>query len=309
MQIIVLGAAAGGGFPQWNCNCQGCRRARQNETAVRPRTQASVAVSADGHRWTLLNASPDLPYQLREHAMLHPSSTGGIRNSPVSAAVISGGDVDCLAGLLSLRESQPLAIYADDFVRDIIAANPIFRVLNPGLVSILPLPPGMPVELRDATGTPLGLTLKTFAVAGKIPLYQETSDDISQLTSDKAVIGLSISDAQGKRMVYIPGCAAVTEALRREIENADVLFFDGTLWDDDEMIRAGTGRKTGKRMGHMSISGEDGSIAGLAGVTLGRKIFIHINNTNPILCDDSPQAASVRQAGWQIAYDGMELRL
>jgi pyrroloquinoline quinone biosynthesis protein B len=309
MKIVVLGAAAGGGFPQWNCNCQGCQRSRQNDAAVRPRTQASVAVSADGRRWALLNASPDLPFQLRQNAMLHPAGYGPIRNSPLSTVIISSGDVDCIAGLLSLRESQPLTVYAGDLVRQVIEDNQIFRVLNHNLVKLLPLPPGPPVDLLDAAGAPLGLSVEVFAVAGKIPLYQETSDDIKQLTSGSAVIGLSIRGPQNKRMVYIPGCAAVTNDLLSHIQNTDALFFDGTLWEDDEMIRAGTGRKTGRRMGHMSISGEDGSMAALAGARVGRKFFIHINNTNPILCDDSPQAAAVREAGWGIAHDGMELSL
>jgi pyrroloquinoline quinone biosynthesis protein B len=309
MRVIVLGAAAGGGFPQWNCNCQGCRRARQNEDAVRPRTQASIAVSADGRKWVLLNASPDLPYQLRVHAMLHPSNEGSIRHSPLSAVVISSGDVDCIAGLLSLRESQPLAIYADDFVRDVIEGNQIFQVLNRDLVKRLPLPAGPEVELLDVQGEALGLSVQAFPVAGKIPLYQETSDDIRQLSSGKAVIGLSIRGPHNKRIVYIPGCAAVTTDLLHHIEGADLLFFDGTLWDDDEMIRAGTGRKTGKRMGHMSISGADGSMAALAGISVGKKLFIHINNTNPILCADSPQAAAVQSAGWGITHDGMEFHL
>ncbi|WP_298264076.1 pyrroloquinoline quinone biosynthesis protein PqqB [Acidocella sp.] len=308
MQIKVLGAAAGGGFPQWNCNCQGCRRARLNEPHVRPRTQASIAISADGACWTLLNASPDLPCQLRETTILHPRPAGGMRHSPLAAVVLSSGDVDCIAGLLSLRESQPLALYADTLVRGIIEDNQIFRVLNRELVPLRALPAGAATALHDAGGTPLGLTVAAFPVAGKIPLYQETSDDIRQLTSDKAVIGLSLQ-AGSRKMVFIPGCAAVDDELLHHIEHADVLFFDGTLWDDDEMIRAGTGRKTGARMGHMCISGAGGSMAALARVNVGRKIFIHINNTNPVLCDDSPEAAAVRAAGWEIAHDGMELKL
>jgi pyrroloquinoline quinone biosynthesis protein B len=308
MRIIVLGAAAGGGFPQWNCNCAGCRRARQNEAAVRPRTQASVAVSADGVRWVLLNASPDLPYQLRQSPMLHPEGAA-IRHSPLSAVIISSGDVDCLAGLLSLRESQAFSLYAGAAVHDILESNQIFRVLNRELVKFLPLATGGAAELRDASGAALGLEATMFAVPGKIPLYQETSDDIRQLSSPDAVIGLTIRDAAGKKMVYIPGCAAVDDELRHRIQGADVLFFDGTLWEDDEMIRAGTGRKTGTRMGHMSISGPAGSMAALEGVAAGRKIFIHINNTNPVLCEDSAQAAAVRAAGWEIAHDGMELNL
>jgi len=241
--------------------------------------------------------------------MLHPADDGSARHSPVSAVVLSGGDVDCIAGLLSLRESQPLSIYAGDHVRAILGGNQIFRVLDHKIVNFWSLPMTQETKLRDAEGTELGLSVQAFAVPGKIPLYQETSDDLRDLASTSAVIGLSITGPQSKRLVYIPGCAEVTDAVLRQIDRADLLFFDGTLWQDDEMIRAGTGRKTGRRMGHMSISGEDGSMAALAGATVGKKIFIHINNTNPILCEDSPQAAAVRAAGWDIAFDGMEFRL
>jgi pyrroloquinoline quinone biosynthesis protein B len=308
MHVLVLGAAAGGGFPQWNCNCPVCRRSRRNDEAAPPRTQASLAVSADGRRWVLLNASPDLPYQLRVHAILHPVGDAP-RHSPVSAVVLSGGDVDCIAGLLSLRESQPLSLYAGDPVRAILDANQIFRVLNREIVNFCPLPMAQETQLYDAQGAELGLSVHAFAVPGKIPLYQETSDDPRDLASTSAVIGLAITGPHGKRLVYIPGCAEVTDEILRQIAHADLLFFDGTLWQDDEMIRAGTGRKTGRRMGHMSISGADGSIAALAGAAVGKKIFIHINNTNPILCEDSPEAAAVRAAGWEIGFDGMEFHL
>ena len=208
-----------------------------------------------------------------------------------------------------MRESQKFSVYAGDYVRGVIAENPIFRVLNREFVRFLALEPQQRVEICDAEGAKLGLEIEVFAVAGKIPLYHETSDDISQLASNNAVIGLAVSDARGRKIIYIPGCAAVTDSLRARIENADLLFFDGTLWEDDEMIRAGTGRKTGKRMGHMSITGADGSIAAFAAVSGPKKIFIHINNTNPILCGDSPEAKAVREAGWVIAQDGMAFTL
>ncbi len=274
-----------------------------------PRTQVSVAVSADGESWVLLNASPDLPYQLRANKMLHPAAGGQTRHSPLRAVVLSGGDVDCIAGLLSLRESQPLTVYAGAHVLDVIESNQIFRVLNREVVGFLPLPPGVEVPLRDADGVALGLAVRAFSVPGKIPLYQETPGDPRQFGSATAVIGLSITGPGGRRLVYMPGCADVTDEVRHEIEGAALLFFDGTLWEDDEMIRAGAGTKTGRRMGHISISGPGGSMAALAGVPAARRVFIHINNTNPVLCADSPQAAQVRAAGWDIAYDGMEFTL
>jgi pyrroloquinoline quinone biosynthesis protein B len=261
-------------------------------------------MSADGERWVLLNASPDLPYQIFSTPCLWPRS-GGRRNSPIEAVVISGGDVDCIAGLLSLREGQKLAVYADAFVRKILDENGIFRVLDRRVVRFGDVPAG---QITGADGTSLGLTVEAFAVAGKVPLYQETSDNIAELRAADAVIGLCVSDGVS-RIFYVPGCAAVGENLLGRLRAGDVLFFDGTLWRDDEMILAGTGTKTGARMGHVSISGPGGSIAAFEGVEGVRKIFIHINNTNPILCDDSEEAAFVRDAGWEIAYDGMELRL
>ncbi len=255
----------------------------------------------------LLNASPDLPHQIFSTPCLWPRGDAA-RHSSIEAVVISGGDVDCIAGLLSLREGQRLAVYADAFVRKILDENAIFRVLDRRLVSFNALPAGQTTVLTGAAEAKLGLSVEAFAVAGKVPLYQETSDDIAKLSAADAVIGLCVSDGAG-RVFYVPGCAAVGKNLRGRLRAGDVLFFDGTLWRDDEMILAGTGTKTGARMGHISISGPDGSIAAFEGVEGVRKIFIHINNTNPILCDDSAEAAFVRRAGWEIAFDGMELRL
>jgi pyrroloquinoline quinone biosynthesis protein B len=308
MLVKVLGAAAGGGFPQWNCNCEGCRRARAGDPAVKPRTQASLAVSADGVKWVLLNASPDLPSQINFNPCLQPAQDAAPRHSPISAVVISSGDIDCIAGLLSLREGQKLALYADGIVQRILFENRVFRVLDKRVVVFSALMAGRVTPLLDADNAPLGLSVEAFYVAGKVPLYHETSDDIAKLRADDAVLGLCISDGQ-RRAFYVPGCGAVTEALRARLAPEDVLFFDGTLWRDDEMITAGTGVKTGARMGHMSIAGPNGSIAAFAGVALARKIFVHINNTNPILRDDSAEAAELRAAGWEVGFDGMEVAL
>lgn len=308
MRVRVLGAAAGGGFPQWNCNCTGCSRARSGDPMVKPRTQASLAVSADGARWVLLNASPDLTAQIAASPRLQPAGDGPARNSPIKAVVISGGDVDCIAGLLSLREAQAFSLYADGFVRRILDENRIFGVLNRDIVRFRALPVDTEMELAEAGGTDMGLRIKTFYVPGKVPLYEETSDEIAKLRSQEAVVGLCISDGR-KRVFYVPGCGAVTDSLRARLDGADALFFDGTLWRDDEMILAGTGEKTGTRMGHISVSSPHGSLAAFAGTALAKKVFIHINNTNPILRDDSFEASQVRAAGWEIAYDGMELDL
>ncbi|MGE4480396.1 pyrroloquinoline quinone biosynthesis protein PqqB [Acidocella sp.] len=309
MRVRVLGSAAGGGFPQWNCHCNGCRRARAGDPAVKPRTQASLAVSADGKNWVLLNASPDLPFQLREHEILHPCHEGGARNNPIAAVVISGADIDCIAGLLTLREGHEFRLYAQEFVGSVLDENQVFGVMNPALVKRELLPEGGAVKLRDAAGNGLGLTVEAFSVPGKLPLYQENGRDLVALVSGESVIGLSIKDQEGHGILFIPGCADVTADILSRAGSSDVMFFDGTLWHDREMIEAGLSQKTGARMGHLSVSGEEGTMAAFSSLTKTRKIFIHINNTNPILCDDSPEAAKVRESGWEVAYDGMEVTL
>jgi pyrroloquinoline quinone biosynthesis protein B len=175
-------------------------------------------------------------------------------------------------------------------------------------VTFRALPAGQAVAMADGDGAELGLTVEAFHVPGKVPLYEERSDDIAALYKADAVVGLCVSDGD-QRVFYIPGCAAVDDALRARLRKRDVLFFDGTLWRDDEMVVTGTGTKTGARMGHISVFGPEGSIAAFARAEIARKIFIHINNTNPILCDDSEEAAFARRAGWEIAYDGMEFCL
>ena len=190
MHIKVLGAAAGGGFPQWNCRCDNCRRARAGDPAVRPRTQASLAVSADGKRWVLLNASPDLPEQLRATPVLHPGEATGARGSPVKAVILSGGDIDCIAGLLSLREGHKFIVYAPPFVDEILHANQVFSVLDKNLVRFQRFTETSVVELRDVAGEPLGLWLEVFPVPGKIPLYQEYGRDLAELVNAHAVVGL-----------------------------------------------------------------------------------------------------------------------
>jgi len=256
----------------------------------------------------LLNASPDLPYQIAAAPCLQPKPGDPSRHSPIAAVIISGGDVDCIAGLLSLREAQKFTLYADGFVQKIFYENRIFRVLDRRFVTFNALPAGQVVNVEGPDGAALGLTVEAFHVPGKVPLYEENSNDIAALRAADAVMGLCMSDGK-HRVFYIPGCAAITTELKARLRPEDVLFFDGTVWRDDEMIRAGTGVKTGARMGHISVFGPEGSIEAFAGADIARKIFIHINNTNPMLCDDSAEAAFVRASGWEIARDGMELHL
>jgi pyrroloquinoline quinone biosynthesis protein B len=308
MQVRVLGAAAGGGFPQWNANSAACRRARAGDPAARPATQASVALSADGERWVVLNASPDLRQQIEATPALQPKA--GLRSSPIAAVVLTNGDVDAIAGLLHLREGTPFALYAHARVLAVLDHNPIFEVVDRRIVPRRELAPGAAATLRAADGADLGLTLLPFLAPGKLPLYLEGEAagalDTEALEGD--TLGLEV-EAGGRRLVYLANCARLTAPLLQRIAGADVLFLDGTLWQDDEMIRQGVGPKTGRRMGHISMSGPEGAIARLAGVTVGRRIFLHINNTNPVLLADSPERALLTRAGWEVAHDGMELRL
>jgi pyrroloquinoline quinone biosynthesis protein B len=271
---------------------------------ARARSQASLAVSTNGADWFVLNASPDLRLQIEATPQLHPCE--GMRSSPISGVVLTGGDVDALAGLLHLRERHRFDVYAPPRVLAIIAANPIFDVLAPDCVRRVELPLDDRIELAGASG----LAVVAFAVPGKVPLYLETTGQDPGLSEEGEAVGLEIIEAAtGKSFFFIPGCAAMTEPLRHRLAGNALVFFDGTLWRDDEMIRLGVGSKTGRRMGHMSMDGGDGSIAAFRDLGIGRRIFIHINNSNPALLDDSPERRIANAAGWEIAYDGMEVRL
>jgi len=309
MYIRVLGSAAGGGYPQWNCNHPNSRRARRNDPAARPRTQSSIAVSADGEDWFLFNASPDLRQQINDNTILQPRR--GLRHSPIQGVVLTNADVDHVAGLLSLRESQPLRIYATPRVLDVLAANSIFNVLNPEFVKREAVHLEEPVELLKTDGGGSGIRITPFAVPGKVALWLEDAskgDNFGSVAED--TIALEAEDMHsGSRFFYIPGCAEITTELADRLRGAELILFDGTLWVDDEMIRDGVGVKTGRRMGHMSVSGNDGTMAALAPLDIKRKIFIHINTTNPILLEDSAERKQVKDAGWEVSYDGMAIEL
>ena len=307
VRAVVLGSAAGGGFPQWNSNAPACRRARRGDPEARVRSQASLAVSSNNKDWVLLNASPDLRLQIEAAPQLYPCK--GLRSSPITGVVLTGGDVDAIAGLLHLRERHRFNIYAPSRVLAIIAANPIFDVLAPDFVRRIELPLDERMELAGASGAS-GLAVIPFAVPGKLPLYLETAGQDPGLSEEGDAVGLEIIEtATGKSFFFVPGCAAITEQLRARLAGSALVFFDGTLWSDDEMIRLAVGSKTGKRMGHMSMSGEDGTIAAFHDLGVGRRIFIHINNSNPVLLDDSLERHIANAAGWEIAYDGMEVTL
>jgi len=298
LTAIVLGAAAGGGYPQWNCRCSVCRLAWEGDGRVKPCTQASMAVSADGAHWVLLNASPDLRAQLAATPALHPRD--GLRHSPIAAVVLTGAEIDQIAGLLNLRERQPFALYGTPECLTAVAANPMFDALAPDVVTRDVVEPGKPFQPAP------GLTAELFTVPGKVPLYLERGEPEVGGESGTTV-GIEIT-AGGARLAFVPGAATMTPALHARLKRADAVLFDGTLFTDDEMIRTGTGAKTGRRMGHMPIDGDSGSLAALAGFD-GRRIYIHINNTNPIHVAGSPERRKVEDAGWEVAADGMEIAL
>lgn len=304
MKILVLGAAAGGGFPQWNGNDDIARRARAGE--LPSRTQSSIAVSADGRRWVLFNASPDLRQQIHDNAQLHPAADAPLRASPIAAVVLTNADVDHVAGLLNLRERQPLALYGHERVLDVLARNSIFNVLDPDFVARRTLPASDDMPLHDQSGALLGLNVHAFTVPGKVALWLEDASQPGFGTADGDTLGLRISDDAGNSFFYIPACAAMTPELAARLTGAALVFFDGTLWRDDEMIVAGVGSKTGARMGHMSC---DATIAAFAPLNVKRRVFIHINNTNPLFVTGSAARAEAKAAGWDIAEDGQEITL
>ena len=292
MILTVLGAAAGGGVPQWNCACRNCSLARAGDL---PRmTQSSVAVSLDGAAWVVLNASPDIRAQLAS-ARFAPAD---LRGSPVKAVVVTNADVDHIAGLLSLREGTGFDLWASSETHGVLAASPVFGVLSEVVVR-------RQLALDEGFSPLPGLIVTPFAVPGKVALFLERALGADHRMGGQTV-GLEIAGA-GKRVFYIPGCAEVPNWLLDRVEGADVLFFDGTVFADDEMLCEGVGTKTGARMGHVAISGPRGTLQRFAGRRVGRKVLVHINNTNPVLRPDSPERAAVAKAGWEVAQDGMEV--
>jgi pyrroloquinoline quinone biosynthesis protein B len=259
-------------------------------------TQSSIAVSGNGRDWAVVNASPDIRAQLAAAPRLHPT---GPRNAPLRAVLLTNGDIDHVVGLLTLREKQRFDLFATREILAILAANPIFAALDPELVRRRPVTLEAPFPLAP------GLEARLFPVPGKVPLYLE-GDTVATDLEGEQTVGVDLR-AGRDRLIYIPGCARVTPALAERLHGAPLVFFDGTLWSDDEMIRVGLGAKTGRRMGHMPICGPDGSMAALAPLGIGRKVYVHLNNTNPAVDPASPEAAQIRAAGWEVARDGMEI--
>jgi pyrroloquinoline quinone biosynthesis protein B len=304
VKILVLGSAAGGGFPQWNCNCRNCRGIRDGSIRALPRTQSSIAVSLDSTDWILINASPDILTQIKSLPRLSPKREP--RDAQFRAVVLVDSQIDHTVGLLMLREGERLPIYCTVNVRDDLATgNPILRVLESYCGTEwhrIPIEPdsGFTVPGID------DLRFSALAVAGKAPPYSPRRD--APLPGDN--IALTIEDRRSRKsLFYAPGLASVAEAVADRMRRADCILIDGTFWTSDEMIRQGVGRKYAGDMGHLAQSGTDGMLAHLERIDGPRKVLIHINNTNPILDEDSVERRELARAGVEVAFDGMEIDL
>ena len=304
MRVIILGSAAGGGVPQWNCACPNCTDARHDN---RGRTQSSVAVSADGERWILLNASPDLRTQLAAHHDLWPRG-GGRRGSSIAAVILTDGEIDHTLGLLLMRESASrLPVYAPGGVTALLDdAWPLYRVLSAySGVERRVLDEGRPTPLTDHTGAPLGISCAATPVARRPPRYARGT---SPSTFD---VGLRLEDERtGGTLAYVPTAGAIDAAVQRAASDADLLLFDGTFWSDDELRAVGGGdAPTAREMGHLPVGASGGSLEQLPRLGAKRTVLVHINNTNPLLCRSSAERAQVEAAGITVGDDAMAFDL
>lgn len=301
MWVRVLGSAAGGGYPQWNCTCLPCRAVRDGSRPCRPRTQSSIAVSPDYRQWFLLNASPDIHAQIESCPALHPSrGSGGGREVPVRAVLLTDAELDHTLGLLLLREGRGLEIHATEAVRDTLQdGTSLLRTLNAYCpVNWVPVMPGADALLAG------GLSYRAFDVPTTKRARFGSAD------AKGRVVGYRLTDERsGRALVYLPGVQDLTAAVLGQLEDCVCLLVDGTCWQDDELIQLGLAGKTAREMGHLPVSGPGGSLGQLAALPIERKIYIHINNTNPILLEDSPERRAVGQRGMQVAVDGMELQI
>lgn len=308
LRIVVLGAAAGGGVPQWNCGCPVCQAARTEHPELQS-TQASIAISADGEHWFLINASPDLRQQLIATPQLHPKGLR-LRHSPIAGVILTNSEVDAVAGLLSMREGSPFTIYAHPRVLAILKANSIFNVLSETNVRRQAIAIDEAFEPALPDGSLSGIEILPFGVSGKGAWYLEGKAHPAGDDGAGDTLGLRVGDkASGKHLYFLAACAQVTPELKQRLAGASLVFFDGTVWHDDELIAAGLGAKTGQAMGHIAMSGDNGAIAALADLGIDRKIFLHINNSNPALLRESAERKIAERAGWQIPTDGTEITL
>ena len=306
MQVKILGSAAGGAFPQWNCACANCRAVRAGTFRGKARAQTQVAITQDGCSWFLLGASPDLRAQIEATPELHPRNSG--RQSPITGVVLANADLDHVLGLLLLREHQPLRVYATASVQRILRKdNSMFGMLQriPSQTQWNDIELGMPFHLRDAQGENSNLRCQVISLNAHYPPYV-TLERRTQLAMDEASLGFAIESPAGGRFAYLPAVPQLGDALLQQLNQCDLILFDGTFWSDDELIRVQGGGQTARQMGHVPVQN---TLQELAGLPRPRKIFLHINNTNPMLDEASAEHRRVRDAGWEIAEDGWQFDL
>lgn len=310
MRVKVLGSGAGGGFPQWNCGCSNCVRLRAGKLRGKPRTQTQIAFSLDSQAWFLLNASPDLRTQILATPELSPPV--GSRRSPIAGVFLPSADVDSAMGLLHLREFTPFRIFATPAVQQILREeNTIFRVLDRATPKVqwsdLPMRTRCGAPIVDNPHGDYPFRCSSVPLGGAYPDY--VSDALrGKLPAEQAVVGLLVEHG-GKRLFFAPSLSGQNQEWKKLADSSDLAFLDGTFWNDDELIRATGSGKTARAIGHLPLSGADGLLQQFSGIGRGRRVLIHINNTNPILDEDSAEYRQVREQGWEIAHDGMEFVL
>jgi len=305
MQVKILGSAAGGGFPQWNCACPNCHAVRRGQFEGKARLQTQVAVSVDGDSWFLLGASPDLRFQIESSPELHPKS--GARSSPIQGAMLASADLDHVLGLLLLRELQPLQVYATEAVINIACAqNSMFRMLNrvPDQVRWCAIRAGEPFTLTSANGHSDGVVCRAVALSSRYPAYA-----VGPPASEDAVLGFILTAKSGAKFGFFPQLPKLTPDLVDTFSGLECLLLDGTFWSDDELIRLQGAGQTAREMGHIPVGGAGGTLRQLNSLTKPRKMYIHINNTNPMLNEAGPEYRQVRDAGWELAEDGCQFSL
>jgi pyrroloquinoline quinone biosynthesis protein B len=309
MRVKILGSAAGGAFPQWNCACPNCHSFRAGTFQGKARSQTQVAVSADNRNWFLLGASPDLRSQIESTPELQPQN--GIRQSPIAGTVLANADIDHVLGLLLLRELQPLRIHATASIRRILHEdNSMFAMLHrfANQAFWTDFTPNEIFPLRDSVDKNSGIKCRALSLGTHFPAYVSTERQ-QTLAANEASLGFIIESPTGKRLAYMPAVPEISGALITEFENADVLLLDGTFWSDDELVRIQGSGQTASQMGHVPVSGTEGTLVRLAQLRRPRKIYLHINNTNPMLNEAGPEYRHVRDAGWEIAEDGWQFDL
>ncbi len=312
MQVKILGSAAGGGFPQWNCACPNCHGVRAGQFTGKPRSQTQIAVSGDGLSWFLLGASPDLRLQIESSRELHPRS--GARSSPIGGVVLASADLDHVLGLLLLRELQPFHVWAAASVIETLrGGNSMFGMLNrvEDQVRWKAIRAGDEFQLKTIHASDSQIRCRTIPLSSRYPAYSAGQNPASTQTyaESEAVLGVILTSPSGKTLGFFPQLPKLTPDLKTLLASLDCLLLDGTFWSDDELIRIQGSGQCAREIGHVPVGGEDGTLRQLAGLTRPRKMYIHMNNTNPMLNEAGAEYKTVRDSGWELAEDGCQVTL